>query len=161
MNNRAQIVLCFRGEGIYSCFFRIFRDWHTFVTTCFPLWVFLIQGSKKEVINSYFNTSKTVSTLKNWLQQDPVLFSKFCHFSNFSLINTVDSRYIEVEGILWNTSRYPYFDISDFQNWGKYKMEQSNFTNEYVIRLLQLEIYIENNVGKGEKLLLLEAYSFF
>ena len=40
-------------------------------------------------------------------------------------------------------------------------MEQSNFTNEYVIRLLQLEIYIENNVGKGEKLLLLEAYSFF
>ena len=27
--------------------------------------------------------------------------------------NTVDSRYLEVEGTLWNTSRYPYFDISD------------------------------------------------
>ena len=34
---------------------------------------------------------------------------------------TVDSRYLEVEGTLWNTSRYPYFDISDFQNWDKYK----------------------------------------
>ena len=36
---------------------------------------------------------------------------------------TVDSRYLEVEGTLWNTSRYLYFDISDFQNWGK---DQSN-----------------------------------
>ena len=33
--------------------------------------------------------------------------------------NTVDSRYIEFQGTLWNTSRYPYFDISDMQNWGK------------------------------------------
>ena len=30
--------------------------------------------------------------------------------------NTVDSRYLEVEGTLWNISRYPYFDISDLQN---------------------------------------------
>ena len=29
--------------------------------------------------------------------------------------NTVDSLYIEVEGTLCNTSRYPYFDISDVQ----------------------------------------------
>ena len=35
--------------------------------------------------------------------------------------DTVDSRYLELEGTLWNTSKYPYFDISDFQNWGKYK----------------------------------------
>ena len=35
--------------------------------------------------------------------------------------NTVDSRYLEVERTLWNTSRYPYFDISDFQTWEKYK----------------------------------------
>ena len=34
---------------------------------------------------------------------------------------TVDSRYLEVEGTLWNTSRYPYLDISDMQNWGKYQ----------------------------------------
>ena len=30
--------------------------------------------------------------------------------------NTVDSRYLEVQGTLWNTSRYPYLDISDFKN---------------------------------------------
>ena len=35
--------------------------------------------------------------------------------------NTADSRYLEVEETLLNTSRYPYFDISDLQNWGKYQ----------------------------------------
>ena len=33
--------------------------------------------------------------------------------------NTVDSRYLEFQGALWNTSRRPYLDISDLQNWGK------------------------------------------
>ena len=28
-------------------------------------------------------------------------------------------NYLEFQGTLWNTSRYPYFDISDLQNWGK------------------------------------------
>ena len=27
--------------------------------------------------------------------------------------NTVDSRYLEIGGTIKNTSRYPYFDISD------------------------------------------------
>ena len=27
-------------------------------------------------------------------------------------INTVDTRYLEFQGTVWNTSRYPYFDIS-------------------------------------------------
>ena len=31
--------------------------------------------------------------------------------------NTVDSRYLEFQWTLWNTSRYPYFDISDLQNY--------------------------------------------
>ena len=30
--------------------------------------------------------------------------------------NTVDSRYLEFQGDLRNTSRYPYLDISDLQN---------------------------------------------
>ena len=34
-------------------------------------------------------------------------------------VYTVDSRYLEFQGTLWNTSRYPYFDISDLQNLGK------------------------------------------
>ena len=38
------------------------------------------------------------------------------------VLNTVNSRYLEVKGTLWNTSRYPYFDISDLQNWGKYQL---------------------------------------
>ena len=29
--------------------------------------------------------------------------------------NTVDSRYLEFQGTLWNTSRYLYFDISDLR----------------------------------------------
>ena len=37
------------------------------------------------------------------------------------VLYTVDSRYLEVEGTLWSTSRYPYFNISDLQNWGKYQ----------------------------------------
>ena len=30
--------------------------------------------------------------------------------------NTVDSRYLEVQGTHWTTSRYQYLDISDLQN---------------------------------------------
>ena len=36
--------------------------------------------------------------------------------SDFALedsLSTVDSRYLEIEGTLKNSSRYPYFDISD------------------------------------------------
>ena len=33
--------------------------------------------------------------------------------------HTVDSRYLEVQRTLWNTSRYPYLDISGLRNWGK------------------------------------------
>ena len=40
-------------------------------------------------------------------------------FRHLLKVYTVDSRYLEVLGTLWNTSRYPYLDISDLQNWGK------------------------------------------
>ena len=32
---------------------------------------------------------------------------------------TINSSYLEFQGTLWNTSRYPYLDISELQNWGK------------------------------------------
>ena len=32
---------------------------------------------------------------------------------------TVDSRYLEFQGAPWNTSRYPYLEISELQKWGK------------------------------------------
>ena len=45
--------------------------------------------------------------------------------------STVDSRYLEVQGILLNTSRYPYRDISDFAElWKKY-IKQPHSTNKY------------------------------
>ena len=50
--------------------------------------------------------------------------------------NAVDSRYLEIQGTLWNTSRYPYLDTSDLQNWGKQWIEQPFLINEYVIWLL-------------------------
>ena len=36
-----------------------------------------------------------------------------------NLEDTVNSRYLEFQGTLWSTSRYPYLDISELQNWGK------------------------------------------
>ena len=33
--------------------------------------------------------------------------------------NTVESRYLEFQGTHWNTSRYPYLDISELREWGK------------------------------------------
>ena len=36
--------------------------------------------------------------------------------SHMKNVNTVDSHNLKVEGILWNTSRYPHFDISDLQS---------------------------------------------
>ena len=35
------------------------------------------------------------------------------------LLYTVDSRYLEFQGTLRNTSRYPYLEISELQKWGK------------------------------------------
>ena len=40
---------------------------------------------------------------------------------NPNFIPKVDSCYLEVQRTFWNTSRYPYHDISDLQNWGKKK----------------------------------------
>ena len=42
-------------------------------------------------------------------------------FAPYGIANTVDSRYLEFQGTHWNTSRYPYIDISDLQNLGKNK----------------------------------------
>ena len=49
------------------------------------------------------------------------VFVKFCinkmkfHLKYFCIVHngTVDSRYLEIEGTIINTLRYPYFDISD------------------------------------------------
>ena len=38
-----------------------------------------------------------------------------CSLRKYVYSNTVDSRYLELQGTLKNSSRYPYFDISDLQ----------------------------------------------
>ena len=65
---------------------------------------------------------------------------------------TVDSRYLEIQGTLWNTSRYPYLDISDLQNWWNNK-SNNRIPEMNVIWVLKLEIYWKY-CGKEEKLLL-------
>ena len=54
---------------------------------------------------------------------------------------------------LWKTSRYPYFDISDFQNWGK-KSNNQIFQIRMLFDSFTQDIYIKNYCGKGEKSLL-------
>ena len=44
-------------------------------------------------------------------------------------LTTVDSRYLEIEGTLKNTSRYPYFEISDLYYWGK------NYLNNQILQM--------------------------
>ena len=51
-----------------------------------------------------------VALISNILSYDPG--------PNFSF-TTVDSRYLEFQGTHWNTSRYPYFDISELKEWEK------------------------------------------
>ena len=60
----------------------------------------------------------------NWLMNEqqhikPTSVWKSLTSTFESTNSTVDSRYLEFQGTLWNTSRYPYIDISDLQNWGK------------------------------------------
>ena len=55
-----------------------------------------------------------------WREKDCNLSSKFDVIMLISILHTVDFRYLEVQGSLGNTSKYPYLDISDLLNWGKH-----------------------------------------
>ena len=71
-----------------------------------------------------------------WAVITITLSLSLCHL-NSCLVPTVDSLYLEVEGALWNTSRYPYFNISDFAELNnKIQFKQPNITNQYAIWLL-------------------------
>ena len=52
----------------------------------------------------------------------------------FFFFTKVNSHYLELQGALWNTSRYPYFDISNLRNWGKQLIEQPPLT-EWICNL--------------------------
>ena len=63
-------------------------------------------------------------------------------FVSETLQNTVDSRYLEFQGTHWNTSRYPYLDISELREWGKQWIEQPHLTNECHLTPKVRNIYI-------------------
>ena len=48
-----------------------------------------------------------------------VLYVLDGRWAKYFLSSTVDFRYLEFQRTLWNTSRYPYLEISELQKWGK------------------------------------------
>ena len=63
-----------------------------------------VQGSNRKSHNSspFAKTSEINDGVPYTLKKASLIF-----------LHTVDSRYLEIEGTIINTSRYPYFDISD------------------------------------------------
>ena len=55
------------------------------------------------------------SVLVRWGASDE--YPQKCFSGQIRKVFIVDSRCFEVQWSLWNTSRYPYLDISDLQNW--------------------------------------------
>ena len=47
------------------------------------------------------------------------------------------SRHLEVRGTLWNTSRYPYLDTSDLQNW---REKSNNHISQWICNLTPVDI---------------------
>ena len=74
--------------------------------------------SKTTLFLNLYTASKTKSLHSN--------FTSDHSFKRSQFHNTIDSRYLEFQGTLWNALRYPYLDISELQNWGK------NKSNNYI-----------------------------
>ena len=64
----------------------------------------LIGSAKVQLCNGKTPPTPTSTSFSGALVSDSVM-QKAC---------TIDYRYLEIEGTLKNSSRYPYFDISDF-----------------------------------------------
>ena len=101
--------------------------------------------------SSVYMTRTSFSNIPQWAQWSQ---RKWKGGINLSLIihafNVKMQRYFNIQstllisksnGTLQNTSRYPYLDISDLRKWGKQLIEQPHYTNEYVIWLLNRNIF--------------------
>ena len=75
-------------------------------------------------------------------------------------INIVDSRYLEFQGTLWNTSRYTYLEISGLQKWRKTINWTTTF-NKWICNLTRAVRTYWKYCGKEEKLLLRSNFSSF
>ena len=67
-------------------------------------------------------------------------------FKIIALLYTVDFCYLEFQGTLWNTSRCPYLDISELQNWGK-----NSSSNICVIGLFDVRDILKILWKRGER----------
>ena len=93
----------------YGCiiFLRSLSCWNTYFI---PSHGFYAIGHLRHLV--YFTTK-----VPGWETKAIVYCNIFCTLALAFLsywYNTVDSRYLEFQGTLWNSSRYPYYDISDF-----------------------------------------------
>ena len=91
-----------------------------FIQTKITAWIF-----KRHVLIALELFSR-----KCWIYRRTYWYQPFSSLQT----STVDSRYLEVQGTLWNTSRYPYLDISDLQNWGK-KINQTTTVHKWICNL--------------------------
>ena len=93
-------------------------------------------------LTDFDRTCTKISQAEFFRQMSAFFFLKGLPTIDFcsGIKTTVDSRSLEFQGTLWNTSRYPYLDISDLQNLGE-KIEQPHLANVYVIWLL-FSIYL-------------------
>ena len=80
--------------------------------------------------------------------------------SHPSFTDTVDSRYLEFQGTLWNTSRYPYLDISVLLNWGKI-IRTTTLNKDMCSWTPEVRDISKKYCGKEEKLLLRSNFSSF
>ena len=87
-------------------------------------WPFCTQNCQNFCYKMKFFLSKTIPKILWDGSRFLGLFWKNCLKAEIHTtdLDTVDSCYLEVEGTLKNSLRYPYFDISDVQNWGKYQL---------------------------------------
>ena len=106
----------------------------------------------------YTSVNPSFTVKKRGLRGSELYWHVFMMNCN-TLITTVDSRYLEVLGNVWNTSRYPYLDISDLQNWGKNK-SNNHISQRNVIWRLQrcIENIVEKRRNCSFCCLLLEFY---
>ena len=60
------------------------------------------------------NSCSHATQHSSMIQNKARIFQLYFGYVSFDIYqDTVDSRYLEIEGTLRNSSRYPYFDISD------------------------------------------------
>ena len=86
---------------------------HKHLITPHVFWVHICLNIPKF---AFVNIGLWFSAIRFWYVD---LRLSITHLHIHSNQNIVDYRYLEFQGTLWNTSRYPYLDILDLQNWGR------------------------------------------